>query len=87
MTAAFLQYGFYLAVLVLAAIPLGAYIAKIMKGEKTLLSPILMPCEKAVYKILGAKSDDEMTAKQYLRSVLVFSGAGLCVLFLLQLLQ
>ena len=87
MTAAFLQYGFYLAVLVLAAIPLGAYIAKIMKGEKTVLSPILMPCEKAVYKILGAKSDDEMTAKQYLRSVLIFSGAGLCVLFLLQLLQ
>ena len=33
MTAAFLQYGFYLAVLVLAAIPLGAYIAIIYFSE------------------------------------------------------
>ncbi|MEG2054085.1 MAG: potassium-transporting ATPase subunit KdpA, partial [Oscillospiraceae bacterium] len=43
--------------------------------------------EKVVYKIMGVKSDEEMTAKKYLVSVLLFSGAGFVMLFLLQLFQ
>ena len=38
-----IQYILYLAVLVILAIPLGAYIKKVMNGEKTLLSNILTP--------------------------------------------
>ena len=69
------------------AIPLGAYIKKVMEGEKTFLSPILTPCENAVYKIMRVKKDEEMGWKKYCASVLIFSGAGLVFLFLLQLLQ
>ena len=36
--SAVLQYILYLAVLVVLAIPLGAYINKVMNGEKTFLS-------------------------------------------------
>lgn len=82
-----LQYLLYLALLILLAIPLGAYIKKVMFGERTFLSRILTPCENAVYKIMRVKADEEMNWKKYAVSVLIFSGVGLIFLFLLQLLQ
>ncbi|PWM45710.1 MAG: potassium-transporting ATPase subunit KdpA [Clostridiales bacterium] len=82
-----LQYILYLAVLVILAIPLGAYIGKVMNGEKTFLSKILVPCEKTVYKAMRIKSDEQMSWKKYALSVLIFSGIGLLFLFLLQLFQ
>lgn len=85
--SAVLQYVLYLAVLVVLAIPLGAYIKKVMDGEKTFLSKILTPCENAVYKVMRVKKDEDMNWKKYMVSVLVFSGIGLVFLFLLQLLQ
>ena len=82
-----IQYILYLAVLIVLAIPLGAYIKKVMNGEKTFLSKILTPCENAVYKVMRVKKDEQMTWKKYAVSVLIFSGIGLVFLFLLQLLQ
>ena len=81
------QYILYLAVLIVLAIPLGAYIKKVMNGEKTFLSKILTPCENAVYKVMRVKKDEQMNWKKYAVSVLIFSGIGLVFLFLLQLLQ
>ena len=82
-----IQYVLYLAVLVVFAIPLGAYIKKIMNGEKTFLSKILTPCENAVYKVMRIDKDEQMNWKKYGASVLVFSAIGLVFLFLLQILQ
>lgn len=82
-----LQYLLYLAVLVVLAIPLGVYIKKVMFGEKTVLSKIQTPCESAIYKVLRIDKDEQMNAKGYTISVLVFSGIGLVFLFLLQMLQ
>ena len=69
------------------AIPLGAYIKKVMSGEKTFLSRILTPCENAVYKVMRINKDEQMNWKKYMVSVLIFSGIGLVFLFLLQMLQ
>lgn len=85
--AAILQYILYLAVLVALAIPLGAYIKKVMNGEKTFLSKVLTPCENAVYKVMRVNKDEQMSWKKYAVSVLIFSGIGFVFLFLLQLLQ
>ena len=82
-----IQYILYLAVLVALAIPLGAYIKKVMNGEQTFLSKILTPCENAVYKVLRVNKEEQMNWKKYTVSVLAFSGVGLLFLFLLQLLQ
>ena len=82
-----IQYILYLVVLIILAIPLGAYIKKVMNGEKTFLSKILTPCENAVYKVMRVKKDEQMNWKKYAVSVLIFSGIGLVFLFLLQLLQ
>lgn len=85
--SAVIQYILYLVVLIVLAIPLGAYIKKVMNGEKTFLSKILTPCENAVYKVMHVNKDEQMNWKKYAVSVLVFSGIGLIFLFLLQLLQ
>lgn len=82
-----IQYILYLAVLVILAIPLGAYIKKVMNGKKTFLSKILTPCENAVYKVMKVNKEEQMNWKKYAVSVLIFSGIGLVFLFLLQLLQ
>ncbi|WP_418461799.1 potassium-transporting ATPase subunit KdpA [Frisingicoccus sp.] len=81
------QYILYLAVLVILAVPLGAYIKKVMNGEKTFLSRVLTPCENLVYKVMRVDKEEQMTWKKYAASVLIFSGIGLVFLFLLQLLQ
>ena len=82
-----IQYLFYLAVLVLLAVPLGKYISRAMNGEKVFLTRILAPCEKGVYKILHIDPDEDMSWKKYLASVVAFSGFGFLVLFIIQMAQ
>ena len=82
-----IPYILYLAILILLAVPLGAYMKKVMDGEKTVLSKVLTPCENLVYKVMRVDKEEQMTWKKYAVSVLIFSGIGLVFLFLLQLLQ
>jgi K+-transporting ATPase ATPase A chain len=78
---------FILTVLTLFVKPLGTYIANVHQGERTLLSPLLMPLENLIYKVAGIKHDEEMDWKEYAKAMLVFNGTGLIVLFLILLLQ
>lgn len=82
-----IQYVLYLAILIALAIPLGAYMKKVMCGEKTILSKVLTPCEHLVYRVMRVDKEEQMTWKKYAVSVLMFSGVGLVFLFLLQLAQ
>lgn len=85
--SAVIQYILYFAILVILAIPLGAYIQNVMDGRKTFLSKILTPCENAVYKVMRINKEEQMNWKKYTISVLIFSATGVVFLFLLQLLQ
>ena len=53
----------YLAILVVLAIPLGAYIKNVMSGEKTFLSKVLTPCENLIYKVMRVDREEQMTWK------------------------
>lgn len=78
---------FCLALLIALSIPLGVYIYRVMMGQRVFLSRVLAPVENGIYKIMGVKRDEEMGAKKYTLSVLLFSGIGFVFLFLLLLLQ
>lgn len=82
-----LQCVLYLVVLALLAIPLGAYIGKVMNGEKVFLSKILVPCENLIYRIMKVEKNEEMSWKKYAVCALLFSGASLVILFLINMLQ
>ena len=75
-----LQYALYLGVLVALAIPLGAYIKKIMDGEDVFLSRFLSPCEKGLYKLLRVDPQEDMAWKKYAASALAFSAVSLVAL-------
>ncbi len=87
MSSTVVQCILYLAVLVLLAIPLGAYIGKIMNGEKVILSKVVAPVENMTYRVLKVDKDEQMTAKKYGISAILFSLFSIIVLFLLQFLQ
>jgi K+-transporting ATPase ATPase A chain len=76
----------FLAVVVLTP-PLGAYIARVMAGERTFLAPVLGPVERLVYRSLRLQPDREQTWKAYARSLLVFSLASIVGLYVLQRVQ
>ena len=50
--------------------PLGKYIARVYKGEKTCLD-FLKPVERWMYKLSGVNPDEEMDWKKFLRALLV----------------
>jgi len=67
--------------------PLGAFIARVMGGERTFLHPLLGPVERLVYRTLRLQPDREQTWKAYGRSLLVFSLASIVGLYVLQRIQ
>lgn len=82
-----LQLALFLAILTIIALALGEYMAKVFKGEKTLLSFILRPIEKLLYKVLGVDETAEMDWKAYSFSLIILSILGVIGLFALQELQ
>jgi len=82
-----LQDGFFLLLLIGLSIPLGRYLYKVMAGERVLLTGILSPVENIIYRAMGVKREEEMTAKRYALSVLLFSGIGLIAVWALELAQ
>ncbi|MDB5140717.1 MAG: kdpA [Mucilaginibacter sp.] len=74
----------YLATIALA-IPLGKYIAKVFKGEKTWLG-FMAPLEKLIFKFSGIDPNREMNWKQHLKALLTVNllwlfYAFFCLLF------
>jgi K+-transporting ATPase ATPase A chain len=70
-----------------AAIPLGGYILRVMNGERTLLSAVGGPLERAFYRLSGVDPRREQSWLVYTMSMLAFSLAGFVSLYALQRLQ
>ncbi|MBD9425623.1 potassium-transporting ATPase subunit KdpA [Pseudomonas sp. PDM15] len=84
------DYGLILAffVLVLAPAPwLGRYLYRVMEGERTLLTPLLQPIERACYRIAGVDQRHEQSWQTYALALLAFTMASLVLLFAILLLQ
>ena len=82
-----LEYAVFLGLVVGLARPVGLYLARVFEREKTLLDPILRPVESLLYRVLGVRPQQEMTAPVYLGCFVVFTGMGTAFLFLLLLMQ
>lgn len=82
-----LQFPLYIVVLLISIKPLGLYMARVYQGERSFLSPIILPVEKFIFKLAGVKPDDEMTWKTYALSVLLFNLVGFFFLYILLRIQ
>ena len=73
----------FFAIILALTKPLGSYMARVFSGERTWLSPVLVPLEKLIYRLCGVREDEEMTWYAYALSMLAFSLIGLVYLYVL----
>lgn len=82
-----LQIGFVLVAVLLLVKPLGLYMARVFSGERTFLSPVLIPIERGFYGLAGIRPDRQQTWLGYALGVLAFSIAGFLMLYAMLRLQ
>ena len=83
----FVQLGLYLFALVVATPILGAFMAQALQGRPTLLSRLLRPMERAIYRGAGVDETHAMRWTEYCLALLVFNAVGFAFLFVVQLIQ
>jgi K+-transporting ATPase ATPase A chain len=66
---------------------LGRYIARVMEGERTILSPVVRPIERGFYRIAGIDETVEQGWKGYALSVLLMAFLAIVVGFVWLRLQ
>lgn len=82
-----LEIALVLGAVLAVAWPLGAYMARVFAGERTLLGVVLAPVERRVYAAAGVKADAEQSWSSYTLSMLAFNAGGFLVLYGLLRLQ
>lgn len=83
----FLQITFYFVVLVSLVKPLGWYMAQIFEDKPAGLNLLLKPIERLIYRFCGVREEDQMGWQRYTIAMLLFSAAGLIVLYFQQRVQ
>lgn len=63
--------------------PLGAFMARVFSGEKTLLDPLLRPMERLMYRVTGVDETREMRWTEYTVAMLLFSGVSMILLYVI----
>ncbi|MHB9800111.1 potassium-transporting ATPase subunit KdpA [Pseudomonas sp. MT3] len=77
----------FLALVLVPAPFLGRFYYKVMEGQRTFLSPVFLPVERAIYRACGIDPDVQQDWKGYTLALLAFNLAGLLLLFSILLLQ
>ena len=77
----------FFALLALAAMPLGRFLARVFAGENTTTARVLGPVERLVYRAAGVDPALEHTWKEYAGGVLLFSLVTQIVTYALLRLQ
>lgn len=81
------QFTLFFVVLFALVVPVGRFMARIYRGEKTIISPVSGPVERWILKISGIKEEDEMNWKVFAGAMMIFNILGIIVVFLLQSIQ
>jgi potassium-transporting ATPase potassium-binding subunit len=81
------QIALFGVIIVLITRPLGGYMTRVFSGERTFLSLVLRPVERAVYWCCGVNEKEEQHWLTYAVALLFFSVAGFVTLYALQRLQ
>ena len=82
-----LQIALFIALILLLAKPMGSYMTRVFEHRRTWLDPVLVPCERLLYRLTGIDPDEEMRWTQYAIAMLIFSAATLILTYLVERLQ
>ncbi|MBE7199053.1 MAG: potassium-transporting ATPase subunit A, partial [Parafilimonas terrae] len=82
-----IQIALFCAVVLALVKPLGLYMTRVFSGERTLLSPVLGPVERGLYRAAGVDARQEQTWLGYAGALVVFHVFGFLVLYAVLRLQ
>ncbi len=81
------QISLVLTLVFLCAVPLGKYIAAVVQGERTFLSPVLGPVERGFYALAGVDPKAGMGWKTYAFALVMLQAVHFLILYLMLRLQ
>ncbi|HEY4450618.1 MAG TPA: potassium-transporting ATPase subunit KdpA [Solirubrobacteraceae bacterium] len=73
----------FVVILTALAVPLGTYMARVYRGERVFLTPILGGPERLLHRVLRVDAGRGQDWKSYAKSLLVFSLAGWLALYVI----
>jgi K+-transporting ATPase ATPase A chain len=82
-----IQIAIFSVIIILITRPLGGYMTRVFNGERTFLSPVVRPVERAVYWCCGVDEKEEQHWLTYAVALLFFSTVGFVSLYALQRVQ
>jgi len=86
-TNGWMQIIVFLALILAITKPLGVFMAKVFSRERTFLDPVLRPVEHLLYRVTGVDENHEMRWTEYAFAMLLFSGASMLLLYLIERVQ
>jgi potassium-transporting ATPase potassium-binding subunit len=88
MTAAgIFQIFLFLGIILAITKPVGVFLARVFSGEKTFLDYPCRPVERLIYRLGGVDESQEMNWKGYGFAMVLFSGASLLLLYVIERVQ
>lgn len=82
-----IQIAVYCGIIILLVKPLGGYMTRVYTGDRTLLSPVIGPIERVLYRLAGTDEKEEQHWTAYAAAMLFFNLAGFIALYFLQRFQ
>jgi len=77
----------FLALILAVTKPVGVFMARVFNRERTFLDPVARPVERLLYRVTGVDENHEMRWTEYALSMLMFSGASMLLLYLIERVQ
>jgi potassium-transporting ATPase potassium-binding subunit len=84
---AIVQVVVYLILLVIITKYLGIYMAQVFQGQRNILSPMLVPVERGIYRLFRIDPKREQTWTAYTSAMLAYSVLGLLLTYLIMRVQ
>lgn len=78
-----LQIALFCLLVAALAAPVGGYMTRVFKGERTFLSPVLRPVETGLYRVAGVDERSEQHWLTYTIAMLLFHVGGFFIIYLL----
>jgi K+-transporting ATPase ATPase A chain len=82
-----IQIALFCAVVLALVKPLGGYMTRVFSGERTILSPVLGPVERGLYRAAGIDARHEQSWLGYGLAMLGFHALGFLILYAILRLQ
>ncbi len=85
--AGWLQIALVLGAVIAAAWPLGNYLSLVFQGRRTVLTSVVAPVERMLFRASGIDPKSQQTWSGYVIAMLAFNGAGFLLLYALMRVQ